>query len=67
MALPYGFPVERSQATAVSRWFVIPMAATSSAPTASTTSLSVARTASQISAGSCSTHPGRGKCCVNSR
>ena len=38
-----------------------------SAPTCSTTSSSVALTASQISAASCSTQPGRGKCCVNSR
>ena len=36
-------------------------------PTWSTTSPNVARPASQISTASCSTHPGRGKCWVNSR
>ena len=67
MARPYGRPVARSQATTVSRWLVIPMAATEPAPTWSTTSCSVARAASQISSASCSTQPGRGKCWVNSR
>ena len=51
MARPYGWPVERSQATTVSRWLVMPIAATDAAPTCSTTSCSVARAASQISAG----------------
>ena len=67
MAWPYGFPVVRSHATTVSRWLVIPIAATDEAPTRSTTSRSVSRADSQISAASCSTQPGRGKYCVNSR
>ena len=67
MARPYGVPVVRSHATTVSRWLVIPMAATDSAPTCSTTSRSVERAASQISVASCSTQPGRGKCWANSR
>ncbi len=33
IALPYGSPVVRSQATTVSRWLVMPIAATCSAPT----------------------------------
>ena len=67
IARPWGLPVERSHATTVSRWFVIPMAATFDGSTRSRTSMSVPRTASQISAASCSTQPGCGKCCVNSR
>ncbi len=57
----------RFHATTVSRWLVMPIAAIDSRPTRSTTSPSVARTASQISTASCSTQPGRGKCWVNSR
>ena len=40
-----GSPVRRSQATTVSRWLVMPMAATGAAPTRPTTSASVAATA----------------------
>ena len=44
IAVPYGSPVERFQATTVSRWLVMPIAATvSPAPTRSTTSASVGR------------------------
>ncbi len=67
IALAYGSPVVRSQATTVSRWLVMPIAATCSAPTLSTTSSSVVITAVQISAASCSTQPGWGYHCVNSR
>jgi hypothetical protein len=67
MAGPYGAPVVSSHATTVSRWLVMPIATTPSRPARPITSTSVARTASQISRGSCSTQPGRGKCWVNSR
>ena len=62
MARCSGRPVARSKATRVSRWLVMPMAATvwPASPRRPPTSAKVARTASQISAGSCSTHPGRG-------
>ena len=38
IAVPYGAPDSRSQATTVSRWFVIPIAATLSRPTRAITS-----------------------------
>ncbi len=65
IALPSGVPVRRSHSTVVSRWLAIPMAATSSGLTSAcesacgTTRCKVC----QISTASCSTHPGRGKCC----
>jgi len=65
MARPWTSPVERFHATTVSRWFVMPMAA--GVPWLATTSAKVTRTAFQISTASCSTHPGSGKCWVNSR
>ena len=58
-----GAPVARSHTTVVSRWFAIPSATRS--PGASCALASASRTTSstlrQISHGSCSTHPGRGK------
>ena len=59
----------RSQTTVVSRWFVIPSDSRSRAatPTAASASAAVCSTLAQISSGSCSTHPGRGKCCRISR
>ena len=64
-----GSPVPRSQATTVSRWFVMPMPASPrpSVPAESSASRATARVTSQISAASCSTQPGLGKCCWNSR
>jgi hypothetical protein len=64
-----GSPLSRSHATTVSRWFVIPMPASErpSMPAESSASLATARVTSQISLASCSTQPGRGKCCWNSR
>ena len=67
IARRYGSPVVRSHATTVSRWLVMPIAATVAAPTSSSTSVSVALIRRQISSASCSTQPGRGKCWVNSR
>ena len=62
-------PVAGPSTTTVSRWFVIPIARRSAgsrrprrAPRCAT-----ARETSQISSASCSTQPGRGKCCANSR
>ena len=66
MARCRGWPVRRSHATTVSRWSVMPMAAMGSVRWPAS-SASVVRTASQISLASCSTHPGLGKCWVNSR
>ncbi len=60
MARWRGSPVRRSQTTMVSRWSVMPMAATGSSSVA-TSSASVAVTAAQISAASCSTQPGPGE------
>src|SRR5215204_72508 len=64
-----GSPLSRSQATTVSRWFVIPMPASErpSIPAESSASLATERVTSQISLASCSTQPGRGKCWRNSR
>ena len=63
-----GFPVTRSQTIVVSRWFVIPIAATSSGRTAyfSKTSRETPLIELQMSIGSCSTQPGFGKICGNS-
>ena len=59
----------RSQTTVVSRWFVIPSDSRSRAatPAAASASAAVCSALAQISSGSCSTHPGRGKCCRISR
>ena len=60
-----GARCDLSQTTVVSRWFVIPIArrvTLGDAGVASASSAAV-RTDAQISSGSCSTHPGRGKCC----
>ena len=57
-----GRPVCRSQTTVVSRWLVIPMAATSSGdtPAWARASVSTEYWLDQISMGSCSTQPGLG-------
>ncbi len=62
MALYTGIPVCRFQTTVVSRWFVMPMAATSSggAPTWAIASVETASWDAQISIGLCSTQPGCG-------
>ncbi len=64
-----GRPVRRLHTTTVSRWFVMPMHAIVSpaASVARATSPNVATVASQISSASCSTQPGCGKYCGNSR
>ena len=64
-----GRPVRRSHTTTVSRWFVMPIAATVSpaARSSDATSPSVSTVTRQMSSASCSTHPGCGKCCGNSR
>ena len=63
-----GSPLAGSQATTVSRWFAIPIASSSAPwmPASAIASLATRRVASQISSASCSTQPGRGKCCSNS-
>ena len=65
----HGRPVDRSQATAVSRWLVIPIAAIVSARSRQLrVQLGEGRLDEvQISAASCSTRPGAGKCWVSSR
>jgi hypothetical protein len=62
MALWIGLPVARSQTTVVSRWLVMPMAPMSAAasPAFAMQSRTLAKTALQISSGSCSTAPGTG-------
>jgi hypothetical protein len=62
MALWIGVPVARSQTMAVSRWLVMPMAATSRAvtPALSSACRTVATTERQMSSGSCSTQPEAG-------
>jgi hypothetical protein len=62
-------PDARSQTSVVSRWFVIPIAAIRlpSTPAAVSASPTAMVTLSQISSASCSTWPGSGKCCRNSR
>src|SRR6478752_7606395 len=69
MARWSGRPDDRSHTTVVSRWLVMPIAATASPASsqARTTSVSVATVAAQISSGSCSTQPGWGKYWGNSR
>ena len=68
MARCSGSPVRRSQATTVSRWLVMPMARAAGAPSRRlATSARVTRTRAQISRASCSTQPGRGKCCRSAR
>ncbi len=68
MALWIGLPVARSQITVVSRWLVMPMAATCAAvtPAFAMAARTVATTPAQISSGSCSTCPSAGKYWVNS-
>ena len=59
---PIALPLARSQTIVVSRWFVIPMADSRSAPTPELFNALVTSgpTEAMIAAGSCSTHPGRG-------
>jgi hypothetical protein len=61
-ALWIGLPVVRSHTTDVSRWLVMPTAATSSAlaPAAATASSTTSCVRAQISSTSCSTQPGFG-------
>ena len=63
-----GSPVSGSQPTTVSRWFVIPIALRSlpSMRASASASAPTWRVTSQISAASCSTHPGFGKYWANS-
>ena len=68
MALYTGSPVLASHTMVVSRWLVMPMAAML-LPLMSILVMASATTAAsldQMSMGSCSTQPGRGKCWVNS-
>ena len=69
MALHSGSPLLRFQTSVVSRWLVMPMAATSAAPILAlfSASCAVASWLAQISRGSCSTQPGWGKIWRNSR
>ena len=62
MALYTGRPVSRSHTTVVSRWLVMPIAAREEAvaPAFAIASRATASCVSQISTGSCSTHPGWG-------
>ena len=64
-ALWIGTPVARSQITVVSRWLVRPSAATG--PACAKASRTVESTVAQIASGSCSTQPGAGNICGNSR
>jgi len=68
IALWIGSPVWRSHRIVVSRWLVMPIPAMSAAASLAPARAArlVAMTDCQISSGSCSTHPGRGKLCVNS-
>ena len=68
MALKMGLPDARSQSSVVSRWLVMPMAAMSAAsmPASAMAPPTDAPTLVQICSGSCSTHPGCGKCWANS-
>ncbi len=62
IALAIGSPVSRSQTTVVSRWLVMPIAATSpgSTPALARAPPITSRVRCQISPGSCSTQPARG-------
>ena len=61
MAVPYGLPVRRFQATTVSRWLAMPIAATESLPTCADDIVERRqRATAQISSASCSTQPGCG-------
>ena len=64
-----GPPGPRSQTTVVSRWLVMPIAAMSPAasPARATASAATRGLRRPDLAGSCSTQPGRGKICGNSR
>jgi hypothetical protein len=68
MARCTGLPVRRSQTSVVSRWLVMPIAATS--PAAASAMASACRAVASVvrhrSSGSCSTQPDAGKCCENS-
>jgi hypothetical protein len=59
-------PCAGSQATTVSRWFVMPMPFSSGEPASSIACFATRSVTSQISFASCSTQPGFGKCCSNS-
>lgn len=65
MALQYGRPVRGSQTTVVSRWLVIPMASRSVPlrPPVRRAFCITELVRSQISTGSCSTQPDRGRIC----
>ncbi len=69
MAWWMGSLVARSQITVVSRWLVMPVAATSRAvsPACCSTSRTQAMVSSQMRRASCSTQPGCGKYCGSSR
>ncbi|UTH93791.1 hypothetical protein SRIMHP_06615 [Streptomyces rimosus subsp. rimosus] len=69
MALCTGLPVARSHSTVVSRWLVMPSAASWSArsPALASAPATTACTFAQISSASCSTQPGLGKICRCSR
>ena len=62
IALWIGLPVARSQMIVVSRWLVMPIAATSSAVTSALAiaARAVATAVVQMPCGSCSTQPGAG-------
>ena len=65
IALCTGKPESRSHSSVVSRWFVIE-SADGCSPAVAIAWAAAVSTVCQISAGSCSTQPGRGKCCGNS-
>src|SRR4051794_6545471 len=69
MALWTGRPLARSHRIAVSRWLVIPSAATPLTPTPARASASrqTATESAQMCSGSCSTQPSAGKNCCSSR
>ncbi len=69
MALWIGWPLLLSHTTVVSRWLVMPMPAmrAGSTPAWLITSVMVTSTLVMISRGLCSTQPGCGNTCGNSR
>jgi hypothetical protein len=69
IAFATGRPDARSHRTVVSRWLVMPIAATSRAamPAFAIASCITPDCVAQISVASCSTQPSRGKICRNSR